>query len=271
MSDPFAENPNLVADLLKKPADPDDIENELEPLVDKETRKKEARTRQTLAEVKEAEAEVKKEEMDLRKAKVQFQKDKLEEDKKAKGKAKLSKDLQKAHQDMENARRQGAEEDELKEHMRLFRIIQRMRNELGLLGSGRPITMNTPLEIKEAELGLIRQQGDEKNAEGFAKGGLNKLVEYVEEISVHTVPREMLCLRGDVSLSEEWKRKTEEDDMLAFNIRRLEIEYSSYFTVGPKMTVALALLSLAKEVNAANQYQAYVNATRASVPEDFEV
>lgn len=239
--DPFEQNPTLVHDIIaradsrREPDEADDLED---------AKEKEA--------VRKEETEAKREEVKLRKAKVRFQKEQLVEQVNQKRKAKIDKELLAAHKDVESKRRAGESEDELKEHLRVFRIIQRYRTELGIAGTGRAITINTPLEVKQAELGVIQQQANEKNAEGFADGALSSIIGKIEDISYVTLPHDMVCLKGDVSLREEWDKKVASDDMLQFNIRRIEIEYSSYFAVGPKMSVAVALLSLAENVNKRN-------------------
>ncbi len=133
------------------------------------------------------------------------------------------------------------------DNMRAFREWQRYREELGLRGTGKNITLTTPLKAKLEEVAAMKMQAAELRAGPIVSGGLDFVIARAE-----TFVSKINANYDATGFAAVWAAQKKENLLLRDAVKELEIELAPLFTVSAKQYVIFALVQAFTAVVAKN-------------------
>lgn len=139
----------------------------------------------------------------------------------------------------------GELDDTLRSHIEYLRVWSAYQKRLLCQGTGKRLTMATPIAEKHAEVESMREEMRMRRAQNVLEGGVDKMVETVEWSG--PVVNRFVPNTSFTGLLQSWQKQKENDIALREAIVELEIEWGSYLGTRPSVYVALAIFKLAGE------------------------
>jgi len=147
----------------------------------------------------------------------------------------------------------GEIDDSLRSHIEYMRVWNSYQKRLGCQGTGKRLTMATPILEKHAEIEAMREEMWMRRASGILEGSIDGGVQSLEFMSNTKEWRHFLPNTSFAGLAQSWQKAKQDDRNLQEAIVELEIEWSSYLGTRPLVYVALAIGRLAAAQAKANR------------------
>ncbi len=136
--------------------------------------------------------------------------------------------------------------DDAATHMSYMSTITSFRQRLGCKGTGKRVNMDSPIEIKYAELETMKEELKSRRGERLASLMPSKILNKSEEF----LQRTFQDIRG---LSAAWEQKLEEDELLRESIEEFSITYGTTFGTRCELYIAFAMVNCAQTTISANK------------------